>query len=230
MNSYGHWNIGIVGDFNPGDFFGFVYLIENTLTHQKYIGRKQLQSKTRKKVAGRKNRKVVYKDSDWRSYVSSSEELGELILANIHQFTFTILKLCKTKRELGYSEVEEQFKREVLTKTLPDGKREYYNRNIMSRWFVQSDNLTEEHKQKIRDSKLGHEGYWKGKKRPEQSEWMQENNPSKQPEVAAKISQSRLGDKNPAKREDVRRKISEAKQGKKWSLERKLAHENRRSS
>lgn len=157
MGSYGHWNTSIVGEFDPTQYFGFVYLIENTVTQQKYIGRKQFYSKIRKKITGQKNRKITFKESDWQTYSSSSVELNELIGGQgKDKFIFSILKLCKTKRDLGYGEVSEQFKRDVLYSILPNGEREYYNRNIMSRWFVNEGGytLTESTKQKMQESAL----------------------------------------------------------------------------
>lgn len=134
---YGHWSTEIVGTFDPDEWFGFVYLIINLSTNQKYIGRKQIKSKIRRKVAGRKNRKITIKDSDWRTYISSSNEVQALISdLGTDNFKFIILCLCKTKGDLGYEETSEQFKRDVLKSRLENGEREYYNKNIMSRWFA----------------------------------------------------------------------------------------------
>jgi hypothetical protein len=43
----------------------------------------------------------------------------------------------------------------------------------------------------------GKPGHWGGKKRPKHSKWMKENNPSKCPEVRAKLRKEKLGEKNP---------------------------------
>ena len=51
-------------------------------------------------------------------------------------FDYEILKLCKTKGELGYTETMYQFKEDVLEAKFPDGTRKYYNSNIMNRWFA----------------------------------------------------------------------------------------------
>ncbi len=131
MEKYGHWNIEIVGEFDPENWFGFVYLIRNKETNQKYIGRKQFSNRNRKKVKDRKNRKVVISESNWKLYTSSSEDLNILIEDNISNFEFIILKLCRTKRDLGYEEVKEQFSKDVLNSRLENGEKEYYNKNIM---------------------------------------------------------------------------------------------------
>jgi len=150
-----HWIKDFVGDFDPNDWFGFIYLIENIETSQKYIGKKQFRNRRRKRVAGRKNRKVEIKESNWSNYTSSSDDVNSLIEElGKDKFTFFILKLCKTKRDLGYAEVEEQIKRNVLQSKLPNESREYYNKSIMNRWFA-FDKHSEESKKKMSISSIG---------------------------------------------------------------------------
>jgi len=131
-------------DQAPEDVFGFVYCITNNMTGQRYIGKKQFWSHRSKKVAGRRNRKHYTKEADWREYWSSCDELKE----DVHtigdsKFTREILRMCKTKGELTYSEVEYQIKMDVLTSKLPNGQPAFYNRNIMNRWFAKADTLCE---------------------------------------------------------------------------------------
>lgn len=133
---------GLPQDFNLEDYAGFVYLITNLVDNRKYIGRKYFSSTTRKKVEGRKNRKITIKESDWKNYNSSCKDLKEDIkLFGIENFSFEILSVHKTKGETNYEEVAEQFKRDVLKKTLPCGKREYYNSNILSRYFAKEPSI-----------------------------------------------------------------------------------------
>ena len=136
MSDYGHWQLS-VGEFNPDDYAGFVYRITRKDTQRQYIGRKIFHSTTRRKVAGRKNRKVVKKDSGWREYTGSCEELNEEI-ANLgkDQFVFEIIYVGEHKRDINYYETELQFKESVLTTLLEDGSRAYYNGNIMNRWYA----------------------------------------------------------------------------------------------
>ena len=137
-NDYGHWN-NLPTDFNPDDWFGFVYRITRKGTGRMYIGKKQIHSYRRKKVKGRKNRKRVVTEAKWREYTGSCDELNkEIGELGKEKFTFEVLKLCKTKGELTFSEVEYQIKNDVLTELLEDGRRAYYNSNIMSRWFSKS--------------------------------------------------------------------------------------------
>ena len=99
----------------PSEYYGFVYLIENTITNKKYIGKKWFWSTRRVKQKGKTRRKVVKNTSDWLKYYGSNEEL----LADIKEHGTetvkrTILHLCKTKGDCSYYEAKEQFDRNVL--------------------------------------------------------------------------------------------------------------------
>ena len=138
MSDFGHWSSELLTEnFDPLNFFGFVYRITRVDTGRSYIGKKQLVFTRRKKVRGRVNRKHVKKESDWKEYTGSCDELNEEIkLLGKEAFNFDIIKFCLTKRELGYTETLYQFKEEVLSAKFPDGTRKYYNSSIMNRWFV----------------------------------------------------------------------------------------------
>ncbi len=140
----GHWNYNkeLLGEeFDPEQYFGFVYRITRKETGRSYIGKKQLFSVHRKRVAGRTNRKRVRKESKWRTYTGSCEELNkEIKKLGKGEFDFEILKFCLTKRDLGYTETMYQFKEDVLDARFDNGTRKYYNSNIMNRWFVQKEN------------------------------------------------------------------------------------------
>ena len=132
-----HRTVRMNEDIQPTDYFGFVYRITQKETGRSYIGKKQLIFTRRKKVKGRINRKHVKKESDWKEYTGSCDELNqEIKTLGKERFDFEILKFCKTKSELGYTETEYQFKEDVLTSIFPDGERKYYNSNIMNRWFA----------------------------------------------------------------------------------------------
>ena len=132
-----HRTVRMNEEIQPSDYFGFVYRITRKDTDRSYIGKKQLIFTRRKKVKGRVNRKHVKKESDWKEYTGSCDELNqEIETLGKEGFDFEILKFCKTKSELGYTETEYQFKEDVLTSTFPDGERKYYNSNIMNRWFA----------------------------------------------------------------------------------------------
>ena len=109
------------------EYYGFVYIITNTLTNRKYIGKKLFWFKKTKQVKGKKKRYLV--PSDWLEYWGSSKELQQDIIAQGNQhFTREIIHLCKNKGECSYLEAKEQFDREVLMR-----QEEYYNDWIMCR-------------------------------------------------------------------------------------------------
>ena len=65
----------IITDIDTTKYKSFVYLIERLDTGKKYVGKKKLQRVNRKKIKGKKNRKVVKTDSDWREYYGSNDTL-----------------------------------------------------------------------------------------------------------------------------------------------------------
>jgi hypothetical protein len=102
---------------------GFVYLITNTTTGQKYIGKKLAKFKTTKPpLKGKKNKRRGYKESDWQTYYGSSDRLNaDVASLGEDKFTREILYLCKSRAEMSYIEAREQFDRRVLETD------EYYN-------------------------------------------------------------------------------------------------------
>lgn len=105
------------------DWVGFVYLITNKKNGRKYVGKKffwrtlklpPLKGKTRK-------RKVV-KESDWKDYWGSSNDLkADIEKYGKDNFTREILHFCISKTELSYMELKEQVDRGVLLTDM------YYN-------------------------------------------------------------------------------------------------------
>ena len=110
-------------DTIPDEYEGFVYLITNTTTGQKYIGKKLAKFKTTKPpLKGKKNKRRGYKESDWKDYWGSSDRLqADVDKLGPKSFTREILYLCKSRAEMSYIEAREQFDRRVLETD------EYYN-------------------------------------------------------------------------------------------------------
>lgn len=106
----------------PEDCVGYVYMITNTVSGRKYIGKKLAKfSKTTVKTVKLKNgtkkkRKVKSKiPSDWLTYWSSSEELkADVVALGEHNFKREILRYCNSKNELSYYEAKYQFDYDVL--------------------------------------------------------------------------------------------------------------------
>ena len=100
----------------PEEYIGFVYLITNLSTGQKYIGKKLAQfKKTRPPLKGKKLKRRTTVESDWRDYWGSSERLqADVQQLGPENFTREILYLCKSKAEMSYLEAREQFERRVL--------------------------------------------------------------------------------------------------------------------
>lgn len=103
--------------------YGFVYLITNTVSNKKYIGKKQMQTvKKLKPLKGKKNKRHFVIETDWKEYMSSSNELlSDIEKFGKDKFRFQILRFCDSKSELAYFEAKEQFDREVLMSD------DYYN-------------------------------------------------------------------------------------------------------
>jgi hypothetical protein len=122
-------------DSLPDDCVGFVYLITNTATGRKYIGKKLAKfSKTSYKVVKLKNgtkkkKKIRSKvDSDWRDYYGSNDILNEDVnKLGKDNFTREILFYCNSKAQCSYIEAREQFTHKVLEST------DYYNGQISVR-------------------------------------------------------------------------------------------------
>ena len=119
----------------PEDCVGFVYLITNTVSGRKYIGKKLAKfSKTTYRVVklknGNKKRKKIRSkiDSDWQTYYGSNDELNQDIQTlGADKFTREILYYCKSKSECSYIEAREQFRHKVLESDA------YYNGQISVR-------------------------------------------------------------------------------------------------
>lgn len=116
-----------VEDFPTGTI-GFIYRIDNLSKNKSYIGRKILSSTRKlKPLKGAKRKRTVVKDSGWREYTGSCDELnkdieaGDLIEKNI-------IQLCFSKKQMSYYELKYQMLFEVLESD------KFYNRNIAGKY------------------------------------------------------------------------------------------------
>ena len=107
----------------PDDCEAFVYLITNTTDGRMYVGKKLAKFKTTKPpLKGKKNKRRGTKESDWRDYWGSSDNLqADVLELGEDKFTRQILHICPSRGVASYLEAKEQFDRNVL---LTD---DYYN-------------------------------------------------------------------------------------------------------
>ena len=114
------------------DNFGFVYLITNLSNGRKYVGRKVFWF--HRKPPGKKRR--VKKESDWKKYYGSSDELKEDVKTlGKENFRREIISLHKTLGKTNFAETEALFKYNVLREKMEDGSPLYYNHNILGRYY-----------------------------------------------------------------------------------------------
>ena len=119
----GHWILPKNVQELPVDTLGFIYVITNTITNRRYIGKKLLvNKKKRKPLKGRINSRRYTTESDWKTYTGSSPILNEdVIKFGKDKFIFEILSFQPSKLLLAYWE----------TKTLVDRNaifsNDYYN-------------------------------------------------------------------------------------------------------
>jgi len=137
----GHWKNPSRIKLDPDNSFGFVYLIINTLTGQRNIGKKQYHQ-YRKGIRTR--------PSDWWTYTSSSRPLNEDIKRQGKtNFHFEILAEFNTRGGLVYGETHLQHVCNVLTETDEDGERLFYNQFIDRIRFIPKEFMAAEQKKKV---------------------------------------------------------------------------------
>jgi hypothetical protein len=120
----------IFNEEDIGDHYGFVYILENTMTGRKYIGKKFFSKAGYKQVKGK--RKKIRKTSDWLEYNGSNKVVQEEVKIGI-PFKKTILHLCKTRSECAYWETVEIITQCALI------REDFYNDWLMVR--VRKDHL-----------------------------------------------------------------------------------------
>lgn len=188
----GHWNVKLVGEFNPNEYKGFIYKVVDTVSGMVYIGRKFFWN---------------YKDKRtyWESYKTSSKRVNRKIQDGVI-FSFYIIKLCKTREDTIESEIEELRKRDVL-----NYPNRYYNRCITSSEYIRDEESYKdpETRQKMLDGQLRrmNQAGWvhpmKGKVHPNKGKKMPQNAPIRHVTVDNIIITNGLINKYHPKREPI---------------------------
>ena len=125
-------------DFNPLNYYGYVYVTCHIPTGHQYIGKKAFFHTTTKKLGKkelteipitrgkRPTKKLVVKESDWKTYYGSANEIKSAPKDHYKRY---LLKLCKSSKELTYFELKYQFLYGVLESD------EWINDNLQGRFF-----------------------------------------------------------------------------------------------
>jgi len=116
------------------DWYGFVYLITETSTNKKYVGKKFFWAKKTRQVKGKKQKNLA--ESDRKDYYGSNDVLKENVQKNPNDYHREILHLCKKRGDCSYYETKEQFERNVMF------DKNYYNEFIGCK--IHSRHLTHE--------------------------------------------------------------------------------------
>lgn len=135
----------------PDNAFGFIYEITHIPSGRKYIGKKQLIFKRKRKIGKRETKrlkeekkengetnwwivpkkKIVKKESDWLDYYGSSEEVKELLEeGNKEDFKREILDYATHKKNLSYKETKILFEYGVL-----EDQDTFINSNIQGKFY-----------------------------------------------------------------------------------------------
>lgn len=115
---------------------GFVYTITNNITGCTYVGKKYFWHIRHRKLKGQRKKKRYINDSGWRDYTGSSDELNEDIAKyGIENFTFRIVEIFRTRREVDYAELKLQVELDVLYAKDEKGEYKYYNKNILRHFY-----------------------------------------------------------------------------------------------
>lgn len=119
------WTYNNEVDFSiPDNAIGYIYRVTNLLTNKIYIGRKMLSSNRKVRLTKkekllpenkRKTFKRVIKETDWKDYWGSCNELtSDVQLYGENKFKREILIFCFNKITMSYYETYFQIKEDVL--------------------------------------------------------------------------------------------------------------------
>lgn len=152
-----HWDVSPFAGDCPGDAIGFIYLITNTLTGRRYLGKKWFVNANNSKK------------KKWQMYTGSCAPLNDDIeILGKSSFTFTILEWNNiSKDDLSDREESLQWGWNVLDKAkrglyvltpnhlLPNEESAWYNAHIGGKDFCGVEKHSEASKKKMSEANLG---------------------------------------------------------------------------
>lgn len=119
--------------------YSFTYIMTSRNTGQKYIGKKLLISKRKlPPLKGKKRNRIVYKDSGWRKYWSSSKVVAAMMEEG-DIFDREIIALHENKRNANIHELQLQILYNCLDAEDENGKRIFLNENISLVYYPVKD-------------------------------------------------------------------------------------------
>jgi hypothetical protein len=122
----GQWSVHFTN--NPYEAEGFVYLIIEKSTGKRYIGKKSYWNYS-------KGKRV--RQSNWKTYASSSSDIATKVAENKDDYDFIMLQEAPDKSALNYLEIEFQIEHKVLTLLDEQGEKIFYNKTLGSeRWML----------------------------------------------------------------------------------------------
>lgn len=126
-------------EIQDAGWYSFTYVMTSEKTGKKYIGKKLLISKRKlPPLKGYKRKRIVYKDSGWRGYWSSSKVIAQMMDEG-DTFTREIIALHVNKRNANLHELQLQILFNVLDAENENGERIYLNENINLVWYPVKD-------------------------------------------------------------------------------------------
>ena len=136
MSNWIYENKEVLSENLPENAIGFIYLITNLTNDMKYIGKKLLtKAGTENKLLknGTKKKVKCRKESDWKKYWSSCDELKEEV-KKLGEENFKREILCFTFSLSTHSYLEDYhlFDKKALERT------DFYNSNIGGKHFKQN--------------------------------------------------------------------------------------------
>lgn len=129
--------------FDINDYEGYIYMTTILDTGRKYIGKKNFFHNTNVKLGkkelanlpvarGKKpTKKLVTKESDWKTYYGSAQEIKDSVKQYPKERIIrTLIRLCKSKKELTYYECKYLFDYNVL-----EPNSGFINDNILGKFY-----------------------------------------------------------------------------------------------